>query len=176
MSDSHFDAIATVYDESLPAHVVEHYLRKRVAFLSAVCPVGRALDVGCGTGLCLPLLRHKVGRTGGIVGIDESEQMLQVADLIEPYGEFRITREQNFILTDIPAADVDKVIAAVERIGFPWNVNKVRGTSIGCTGDPHCNFAVGPTKPKLIDIVKSNKVITKVALADDSVAVTYTGQ
>jgi ubiquinone/menaquinone biosynthesis C-methylase UbiE len=37
------------------------------------------LDVGCGTGLCLPLLRHKVGPTGAIVGIDESEQMLQVA-------------------------------------------------------------------------------------------------
>ena len=31
------------------------------------------LDVGCGTGLCLPLLQHKVGRTGAIIGIDASE-------------------------------------------------------------------------------------------------------
>ncbi len=37
------------------------------------------LDVGCGTGLCLPLLQRKVGASGVIVGIDESEQMLQVA-------------------------------------------------------------------------------------------------
>ncbi len=37
------------------------------------------LDVGCGTGLCLPLLQRKVGASGMIVGIDESEQMLQVA-------------------------------------------------------------------------------------------------
>ena len=37
------------------------------------------LDVGCGTGLCLPLLQHKVGPTGAIVGIDASEQMLEVA-------------------------------------------------------------------------------------------------
>ncbi len=37
------------------------------------------LDVGCGTGLCLPLLARKVGASGMIVGIDESEQMLQVA-------------------------------------------------------------------------------------------------
>lgn len=37
------------------------------------------LDVGCGTGLCVPLLQHKVGPTGTIVGIDESEQMLDVA-------------------------------------------------------------------------------------------------
>jgi ferredoxin-nitrite reductase len=32
-------------------------------------------------------------------------------------------------------------------------VNAIRGNSIGCTGDPHCNFAVGDTKPKLVEIV-----------------------
>ena len=37
------------------------------------------LDVGCGTGLCLPLLQHEVGPTGAIVGIDASEQMLGMA-------------------------------------------------------------------------------------------------
>ena len=40
MSSSHFDAIAAVYDESLPAHVVEHYLRKRVRFVVEHCPPG----------------------------------------------------------------------------------------------------------------------------------------
>jgi ubiquinone/menaquinone biosynthesis C-methylase UbiE len=45
------------------------------------------LDVGCGTGLCLPLLQHKVGPTGAIIGIDESEQMLDVAaDRIAEHG------------------------------------------------------------------------------------------
>src|SRR5687768_674288 len=37
------------------------------------------LDVGCGTGLCLPLLQRKVGPYGTIVGIDASAQMLEVA-------------------------------------------------------------------------------------------------
>jgi demethylmenaquinone methyltransferase/2-methoxy-6-polyprenyl-1,4-benzoquinol methylase len=37
------------------------------------------LDVGCGTGLCLPLLQRKVGPSGTIVGIDASAQMLEVA-------------------------------------------------------------------------------------------------
>ena len=49
---------------------------------SATLPVRRGdtvLDVGCGTGLCLPLLQHKVGPTGAIVGIDASEQMLELA-------------------------------------------------------------------------------------------------
>jgi hypothetical protein len=29
MSESNFDRIAGIYDESLPAHVVDHYLEKR---------------------------------------------------------------------------------------------------------------------------------------------------
>ena len=43
-------------------------------------PGDTVLDVGCGTGLCLPLLQHKVGPSGTIVGIDASAQMLEVAD------------------------------------------------------------------------------------------------
>ena len=43
--------------------------------------------MGCGTGLCLPLLQHKVGPTGAIIGIDASEQMLQVAaDRVAEHG------------------------------------------------------------------------------------------
>jgi SAM-dependent methyltransferase len=45
------------------------------------------LDVGCGTGLCLSLLQHKVGPAGAIVGIDASEQMLAVAaDRVAEHG------------------------------------------------------------------------------------------
>jgi ubiquinone/menaquinone biosynthesis C-methylase UbiE len=43
-------------------------------------PGDTVLDVGCGTGLCLPLLQRKVGPSGTIVGIDASAQMLEVAD------------------------------------------------------------------------------------------------
>lgn len=42
-------------------------------------PGDTVLDVGCGTGLCLPLLQHRVGPSGTIIGIDASEQMLEVA-------------------------------------------------------------------------------------------------
>jgi len=51
MTATHFDSVADVYDESLPAHVVEHYLAKRTAFVLEHCPRGKALDVGCGTGV-----------------------------------------------------------------------------------------------------------------------------
>jgi ubiquinone/menaquinone biosynthesis C-methylase UbiE len=42
-------------------------------------PGDTVLDVGCGTGLCLPQLQDKVGPTGTIIGIDASEDMLQLA-------------------------------------------------------------------------------------------------
>ena len=75
MSSSHFDSIATVYDESLPAHVVEHYLDKRTRFVIDNCPVGDALDVGCGTGA----LAARLAAAGyAMSGVDPSEGMLEV--------------------------------------------------------------------------------------------------
>jgi SAM-dependent methyltransferase len=75
VSSSHFDEIATVYDESLPAHVVEHYLRKRTAFVTATGPPGSALDVGCGTGA----LAERLAAAGyDVTGVDPSVGMLEV--------------------------------------------------------------------------------------------------
>jgi ubiquinone/menaquinone biosynthesis C-methylase UbiE len=76
MSGSHFDEIAAVYDASLPGHVVEHYLRKRTAFVAALCPRGGSvLDVGCGTGA---LAQRLVDRGYKVTGVDPSEGMLEV--------------------------------------------------------------------------------------------------
>ena len=75
MSSSHFDRISREYDGSLPAHVVEHYLRKRTAFVVRHCPPGAALDVGCGTGA---LAARLAGAGYETVGVDPSEGMLEV--------------------------------------------------------------------------------------------------
>lgn len=81
MSSSHFDSIASVYDESLPAHVVEHYLAKRVRFVIEHCPRGRALDVGCGTGA----LAARLSKAGyEMTGVDPSAGMLDVLHAREP--------------------------------------------------------------------------------------------
>jgi SAM-dependent methyltransferase len=75
MSSSHFDEIAGAYDESLPPHVVEHYLRKRTAFVVAHCPRGTGLDVGCGTGV----LAERLTLAGyEMTGVDPSEGMLDI--------------------------------------------------------------------------------------------------
>ncbi len=75
MSSSHFDSIAGVYDESLPAHVVEHYLRKRTEFVLRHCPRGRGLDLGCGTGA---LAQRLEDRGFEMTGVDPSDGMLEV--------------------------------------------------------------------------------------------------
>src|SRR5215471_3130099 len=76
MSDSHFDDVADAYDESLPAHVVEHYLRKRTAFVRAhAAPGASVLDVGCGTG-ALAARIHQAGYD--VSGVDSSQGMLRI--------------------------------------------------------------------------------------------------
>lgn len=81
-------------------------------------------------------------------------QTIQIADLAEELGsDIRLARQQNFILTNIPDGRVEEVVQRVAEIGFPLDVNGIRGGSIGCTGEPLCNYAVAETKTKLAEIV-----------------------
>ena len=54
----------------------------------------------------------------------------------------------------MPEARVDEIVAALAEIGFPLDVNRVRAASIACTGEPHCNFSVTETKPRLDSLVQ----------------------
>jgi arsenite methyltransferase len=82
-------------DEQVRALSVAKY-RKRAAGYDATCgptwpirertiaalhlrPGQRVLDVGCGTGLSLPLLRAAVGEAGQVYGFDQSPEMLSQA-------------------------------------------------------------------------------------------------
>ncbi len=88
------------------------------------------------------------------LGICRGPQLEAIADLASEYGSgIRLTRQQNLILTDLAADSVDTVIARMAEIGFRLDVNGLRGSAIGCTGSPLCNYAVGETKAKLATIV-----------------------
>lgn len=120
MNDSHFDSIATVYDDSLPAHVVEHYLRKRTAFVAACCPRGSALDVGCGTGV----LAQRLARIGyAVVGVDPSEGMLEI--MRERSPEIRAVNASGTSLPfDDDSFDLVLTVAAMHHIADPDDVRQ----------------------------------------------------
>jgi ferredoxin-nitrite reductase len=87
-------------------------------------------------------------------GLVRGSQLLRLADLAERLGgEIRLTREQNFILTHVPAEALADTISELEAIGFPLELNRIRATSVACTGSPLCNFAVSLTKPRLVEIM-----------------------
>lgn len=82
-SNPQFDEVAAVYDETIPSHVMDHYLEKRVGLvlkLLANSPNGKrskVLDVGCGTGI----LVAEIGKHGfDVTGLDASAGMLAILD------------------------------------------------------------------------------------------------
>ena len=89
------------------------------------------------------------------LGRISGDQMVRIADIAESAGaDVRLTRQQNFIVANVPEAEVERVIEEVGEAGFPLDVNRLRGTSLGCTGSPLCNYSVAETKTKLDEIVQ----------------------
>jgi sulfite reductase beta subunit-like hemoprotein len=89
------------------------------------------------------------------LGLMNGAVLRTVADLAESWGGgIRLTRRQNFILTDIPEARVDDVVRQVAALGYPIDAHPIRGASIACTGDPFCNYTVAETKGRLRQIVE----------------------
>jgi ferredoxin-nitrite reductase len=90
------------------------------------------------------------------VGLIDGAQMGRVADIAEHVGgDVRITRQQNLIVTGVPKAEIERTEADLEAIGFQLDANPIRGGSIACTGEPHCNFSVTETKTRLDALVQS---------------------
>ncbi|MET0865969.1 MAG: methyltransferase domain-containing protein [Nakamurella sp.] len=71
-----YQAQAGQYDHR--TRTFQHWREMLIRQLAAQ-PGDTVLDVGCGTGLCLPGVQQKVGPSGTIVGIDASQDMLDIA-------------------------------------------------------------------------------------------------
>jgi ferredoxin-nitrite reductase len=88
------------------------------------------------------------------LGLVSGDQMLALAELAEASGhDLRVTRQQNIILTGVEERQAGDVTSRIAEIGFPLEANGIRGGSIGCTGEPHCNFSVTETKSRLDTLI-----------------------
>jgi sulfite reductase beta subunit-like hemoprotein len=84
------------------------------------------------------------------LGLISGEQLLAIGEHLEEHGgEARVTRQQNLVLANVPDADVERTIARLVELGLPLDTNPIRGGSIACTGEPHCNYSVTETKTRL---------------------------
>ena len=130
MSEETFDRIAEEYDESLPPHVVAHYLDKRTRYLTHHSPPGsRGLDVGCGTGV----LAQRLAAVGyEMVGLDPSEGMLEI--LAERAPDVRAVRGYG---TELPfedgSFDLVFTVAAMHHIADPAQVRATLGEMVRVT-------------------------------------------
>jgi ferredoxin-nitrite reductase len=89
------------------------------------------------------------------LGLISGDQMVALADLAESVGgDVRITRQQNFVLTNVAADRLDEVTATLAEIGLPLDAGTLRGDAVACTGEPHCNFSVTETKSRMDGLVQ----------------------
>jgi ferredoxin-nitrite reductase len=89
------------------------------------------------------------------LGLVSGLQLRALGELLEPLGgEARVTRQQNLVLANVPEAAVAETAAALGELGLPLDTSPVRGASIACTGEPHCNFSVTETKTRLGALVE----------------------
>ncbi|MCC6315132.1 MAG: class I SAM-dependent methyltransferase [Thermomicrobiales bacterium] len=115
-----FDLVADAYDESLPAHVVEHYLAKRVAYIRRHTLPGTALDLGCGTGV----LAERVRAAGyDVVAMDPFRGMLSQLRHRQP--DFPVVQGNGTALP-FPDATFDLVycVAVMHHIADPLAVRR----------------------------------------------------
>jgi ferredoxin-nitrite reductase len=90
------------------------------------------------------------------VGLITGEQLVGLADLAERLGDnVRVTRQQNLVLTGVPTERVGEAEEALAGLGFDLHANPLRGGSIACTGEPHCNFSVTETKTRLDALIQA---------------------
>ena len=120
MSEQNFDLIAREYDAALPAHVVEHYLAKRVGYIVDNCPPGDALDVGCGTGALAGRLASSGFR---VTGLDPSQGMLDVMAETEPSVR-RVRGDGAQLPFDDGSFDLTLTVAALHHIADPEAVHR----------------------------------------------------
>jgi ferredoxin-nitrite reductase len=88
------------------------------------------------------------------LGLVTGAQLLAIGELLDGFGgEARVTRQQNLVLANVPNTEVEHTVARLAELGLQLDTNPIRGGSIACTGEPHCNFSVTETKTRLGTLV-----------------------
>ena len=93
---------------------IGEYRKKAVDYLS-LNKGDLVIDLGCGTGLCFPLLMEKIGPNGKLLGVDISTEMLSVAEeRVKSAGW----------------SNVELIHSDIEEFEFPTEINGLISTGV----------------------------------------------
>ncbi|WP_200926602.1 MoaD/ThiS family protein [Sphaerimonospora mesophila] len=74
----------------------------------------------------------------------------RLGELLDDLGaDLRFTRQQNFIIGNVPASRVEEVKALLTELGLPVDRGRAYARSLACTSHRFCNYSVAETKGKL---------------------------
>jgi ubiquinone/menaquinone biosynthesis C-methylase UbiE len=104
-----YDRFAAFYDAALDGMYAAHRMRAIEAL--GVAPNMTVVDVGCGTGATLPLLRAAVGENGRVIGVDASAGMLRKAEALVRRRDFH-----NVELLQV-GTEATSIAAIASRVG-----------------------------------------------------------
>ena len=110
------------------AHVGVHAQRDGKRYVGVVLPVGRL----------------------------KATQIRGLAAIADRYGSgtIHLTVWQNLLISDIEAADIERVQQEIERLGLHWSATNVRAGLVACTGNAGCKFAASNTKSHALAIAE----------------------
>jgi ferredoxin-nitrite reductase len=78
----------------------------------------------------------------------------ELGGLLEDLGaDLRFTRQQNFILGNVPTGRIGEVQGRLAELGLPTGKGRAYARSIACTSHRFCNYSVAETKGKLGEIL-----------------------
>jgi sulfite reductase beta subunit-like hemoprotein len=105
-----------------------------------------------------------------------ARNMADAADLAERFAtgpkRIRLTNKQNFLILDVPKAQVGPLCRALEGAGLPPVAHTLRHTLISCTGAEFCNLAVVETKHRAGRVLRWLEENTEL---DQPVVISFTG-
>jgi sulfite reductase (ferredoxin) len=89
------------------------------------------------------------------VGRLSADALDAIADLAERYasGRVRTTTEQKMVILDVPAGQVDNLVADLEAADLQVNPSPFRRHTMACTGIEFCKLAIVETKARAVDLI-----------------------
>lgn len=91
-----------------------------------------------------------------IAGRVSGTRLAEIADLAERHGSgrIRLTPHQKLLVLDVPAAETEALVAALDGLDLPARPSEFRRGVLACTGIEYCKLALVETKARARTVIE----------------------